>query len=74
VLFVVLGGAGLLLLALALRSLPVGTAYAVWSGIGAAGTAILGIIMLGEPAQAIRLVSIGLIVAGVIGLNLAGSH
>jgi quaternary ammonium compound-resistance protein SugE len=74
VLFVVLGVASLLLLSLALRSLPVGTAYAVWTGIGAIGTAILGIVLLGEPAQAIRLASIGLIVAGVIGLNLAGSH
>lgn len=74
VVFVVLGGASLLLLALALRSLPVGTAYAVWTGIGAAGTAVLGIVLLGEPAQALRLASIGLIVAGVVGLNLAGSH
>ena len=74
VLFVVLGIASLALLAVALRSLPVGTAYAVWTGIGAAGTAILGIVLLGESAQALRLASIGLIVAGVIGLNLSGSH
>jgi quaternary ammonium compound-resistance protein SugE len=74
VLFVVLGVASLALLALALRSLPVGTAYAVWTGIGAAGTAILGIVLLGEPAQALRLASIALIVAGVVGLNLAGGH
>jgi quaternary ammonium compound-resistance protein SugE len=74
VLFVVLGVASLALLALALRSLPVGTAYAVWTGIGAAGTAILGIVLLGEPAQALRLASITLIVAGVVGLNLAGGH
>jgi quaternary ammonium compound-resistance protein SugE len=74
VLFVVLGVASLVLLALALRSLPVGTAYAVWTGIGAAGTAILGIVLLGEPAQALRLASIALIVAGVVGLNLAGGH
>ena len=74
VLFVVLGIASLTLLAIALRSLPVGTAYAVWTGIGAAGTAILGIVLLGESAQALRLASIGLIVAGVIGLNLSGSH
>ncbi len=72
--FLVLTAASLVLLAVALRSLPVGTAYAVWTGMGAAGTAILGIVVLGEPAQAARLVSIGLIVAGVIGLNLAGSH
>lgn len=74
VLFVVLGVASLALLALALRSLPVGTAYAVWTGIGAAGTAILGIVLLGEPAQALRLASIALIVAGVVGLNLAGGR
>jgi quaternary ammonium compound-resistance protein SugE len=74
VLFVMLGVASLALLALALRSLPVGTAYAVWTGIGAAGTAILGIVLLGEPAQALRLASIALIVAGVVGLNLAGGH
>jgi quaternary ammonium compound-resistance protein SugE len=74
VLFVVLGIASLALLAVALRSLPVGTAYADWTGIGAAGTAILGIVLLGESAQALRLASIGLIVAGVIGLNLSGSH
>src|SRR6266536_2309973 len=71
VVFLVLGIASVLLLAVALRSLPVGTAYAVWTGIGAAGTAIVG---LGEPAQTVRLLSIGLIVAGVVGLNLAGSH
>jgi quaternary ammonium compound-resistance protein SugE len=72
--FLVLTAASLVLLAVALRSLPVGTAYAVWTGIGAAGTAILGIVVLGEPAPAVRLASIGLIVPGVIGLNLAGSH
>ncbi|HEV2108596.1 MAG TPA: quaternary ammonium compound efflux SMR transporter SugE [Thermomicrobiales bacterium] len=62
------------LLSLALRSLPVGTAYAVWTGIGAAGTAIVGIVMLGEPRDAFRLVSIALIIAGVVGLRLAGTH
>lgn len=61
-----------LLLALALRTLPVGTAYAVWTGIGAAGTALAGIILLGEPATVARLCSIVLIVAGVIGLKLFG--
>ncbi len=74
VVFLVLGIASVLLLAVALRSLPVGTAYAVWTGIGAAGTAVVGIVVLGEPAQTVRLLSIGLIVAGVVGLNLAGSH
>ncbi len=57
------------LLGLALKSLPVGTAYAVWTGIGAVGTAILGIYLLGEPATAGRLVCIGLIVSGIVGLK-----
>ena len=56
----------------ALRSFPVGTAYAVWTGIGAAGTALVGMAMLGESVSVLKLVSIGLILAGVIGLNLAG--
>jgi quaternary ammonium compound-resistance protein SugE len=57
-------------LGLALRTLPVGTAYAVWTGIGAVGTAILGMILFGESAAAARLVCIGLIVAGIVGLKL----
>jgi len=59
------------LLGIAMKSLPVGTAYAVWVGVGAVGTAILGIVLLGEPANAGRLVSLGLIVAGIVGLKLA---
>ncbi|MHC2437499.1 quaternary ammonium compound efflux SMR transporter SugE [Bradyrhizobium sp. USDA 4451] len=59
-----------LLLGLALKTLPIGTAYAVWTGIGAVGTATLGIILLGEPATAMRLASIGLIVSGIVGLKL----
>lgn len=58
------------LLGLALKTLPVGTAYAVWTGIGTVGTAALGIILLGEPVTALRLVCIGLIVAGIVGLKL----
>ncbi|EHK59105.1 quaternary ammonium compound efflux SMR transporter SugE [Allomesorhizobium alhagi] len=58
------------LLGLALKTLPVGTAYAVWTGIGTVGTAVLGIYLLGEPATVIRLVCIGLIVAGIVGLKL----
>ena len=58
------------LLGIAMKGLPVGTAYAVWVGVGAAGTAILGIVLLGEPANAGRMVSLGLIVAGIIGLKL----
>jgi quaternary ammonium compound-resistance protein SugE len=59
------------LLGLAMKSMPVGTSYAVWVGIGAVGTAILGIVLFNEPAHAARLASITLIVAGIIGLKLA---
>jgi quaternary ammonium compound-resistance protein SugE len=58
-------------LALALKTIPVGTGYAVWTGIGAVGTAILGIVLFAEPASGARLVCIGLIVAGILGLKLA---
>ena len=64
-------GVSFYLLSLALRTLPTGTGYAVWVGIGAVGTAILGVLFLGEPATAMRLISIGLIILGVIGLRLA---
>ena len=73
-LFVVSAVVSFGLLSYALRSLPVGTAYAVWTGIGAAGTAILGMAVLGEPRDAIRLVSIALIIAGVVGLRFAGGN
>jgi quaternary ammonium compound-resistance protein SugE len=59
------------LLAVAVRTLPIGTGYAVWTGIGAAGTALLGIVLFGESADAVRLASIGLIIAGIIGLKIA---
>lgn len=62
--------ASMALLGLALKTLPIGTAYAVWTGIGAVGTALLGIALLGEPATALRLMCIGLIVAGIVGLKL----
>jgi quaternary ammonium compound-resistance protein SugE len=52
-----------------MRSLPVGTAYAVWTGIGAVGTVVLGIVLFGEPASVARLVCVGLIVAGILGLK-----
>jgi quaternary ammonium compound-resistance protein SugE len=58
------------LLGIAMESLPVGTAYAVWVGIGAVGTAILGIILLNESANPARLVSLGVILAGIVGLKL----
>lgn len=57
------------LLAVSLRSLPVGTAYAVWTGIGAAGTAVVGMIWLGEPRDTLKLVSLVLLLAGIVGLR-----
>ena len=60
-------------LAQALKTIPVGTGYAVWTGIGAAGTAILGIVLFAESASLSRLVCIGLIVAGIIGLKLTST-
>ncbi len=63
--------ASMSLLGLALRTLPLGTAYAVWTGIGTVGTAVLGIVLFDEPATAIRLACIALIVAGILGLRLA---
>jgi quaternary ammonium compound-resistance protein SugE len=59
------------LLGIAMKSLPVGTSYAIWVGVGAVGTAILGIVLFGEAASAGRLISLGLIVAGIVGLKLA---
>lgn len=59
------------LLGIAMKSLPVGTAYAVWVGVGAVGTVILGIVMLGEPANPGRIFSVGLIIAGILGLKLS---
>ena len=61
------------LLGVAMKSLPVGTSYAVWVGVGAVGTAILGIVLLGESANLGRFVSLGLIVAGIVGLKLSSS-
>ncbi|HEU0203696.1 MAG TPA: quaternary ammonium compound efflux SMR transporter SugE [Burkholderiaceae bacterium] len=59
------------LLAVAMKHLPVGTAYSVWVGIGAVGTVVLGIALFGEPADAARLISVALIVSGIAGLKLA---
>jgi quaternary ammonium compound-resistance protein SugE len=64
------GLSSVVLLSLSLRSLPMGTGYAVWTGIGAAGTAILGMAVLGESAAPLRVLCMGLILAGVIGLKL----
>ncbi|MDP9471919.1 MAG: multidrug efflux SMR transporter [Chloroflexota bacterium] len=69
--FLLGGGASFYLLTRALQSLPVGTAYAIWTGIGAAGTALVGMLVLGEPRGALRIGSLILIVAGVVGLRLA---
>jgi len=65
--------ASMILLGIAMKTLPVGTAYAVWVGVGAVGTVVLGIVLFGEPAGALRIASIVLIVAGIVGLKLA-SH
>ncbi len=62
------------LLSIILRDLSVGTTYAIWAGAGTAAIAVIGIVVLGEPATALKLVSIALIVAGVIGLNASGAH
>lgn len=59
------------LLGIAMKTLPVGTAYSVWVGVGAVGTVAMGILLLGEPANAARLFSVALIVAGIVGLKLA---
>ena len=62
------------LLGIAMKSLPVGSAYAVWVGIGAVGTAILGMVLFGEPATPARIASLGFIVAGIVGLKLTSGH
>lgn len=63
--------ASFLLLGIALKSLPVGTAYAIWVGIGAVGTALLGMLLFGESTDVLKLLSLGLICAGIVGLKLA---
>lgn len=63
--------ASFLLLGIALKTLPVGTAYAIWVGIGAVGTALLGILLFGESTNVLKVVSLGLICAGIVGLKLA---
>ncbi|PZM08616.1 DMT family transporter [Rhizobium tubonense] len=71
VLTIATGLASVALLSHSLRTLPVGTGYAVWTGIGAAGTAILGIVLLGDSAAPVRMLCIALILSGIIGLKLA---
>lgn len=72
--FVISLALSMFLLAQALRTLPVGTAYAVWTGIGAAGTAVVGMVWLGESRDVLKLVSLGLLVAGIVGLRVTSSH
>src|SRR3954452_12214785 len=62
------------MLALVLRELPVGLTYAVWAAVGTALIAAIGVVAFGEPANVLKLLSLGLIIAGVVGLNLAGAH
>lgn len=72
--FLVFGGISFLLLSKSLQSIPVGTAYAIWTGIGAAGTAILGIIIFREPASALRIAFLVLLVGSIIGLKFVSDH
>ncbi len=72
-LFLVFAAGSFTLLSIGLRTLPVGSAYAVWTGIGAVGTAVFGMVVLGESTQTLKLVSIALVVAGVVGLQLSSS-
>ena len=62
------------MLALVLRDMPIGLTYAVWAAVGTALIAAIGIVAFGEPATTLKLLSLGLIIAGVVGLNMAGSH
>ena len=64
----------IVLLARALRTIPVGTGYAVWTGIGAVGTALVGILVLGEPKDSSRLIALTAIIGGIVGLKLASPH
>lgn len=72
--FAVFMFASVYLLGVALKSLPLGTAYTVWTGIGAVGTVLYGILVLGEPADLRRLACIGLILAGIVGLRLVSTR
>jgi quaternary ammonium compound-resistance protein SugE len=72
--FIVLSTASIVLLGIAMKSLPVGTAYAVWTGIGAVGTVLLGIALFGDSADPRRLACMGLILAGIVGLKFLSPH
>jgi quaternary ammonium compound-resistance protein SugE len=70
----VFGGLSFLLLSLALRTLPISSAYAIWTGIGAAGTALVSVVLLGESGSLVKLLAIAAIIGGVVGLRLTGSE
>ncbi len=72
--FLVGAGGSFFLLSVALRTLPIGVAYGVWTGIGAAGTATIGMLVLGESRDVLKLLSLLLLVAGIIGLRFTGGH
>jgi len=72
--FIVFAAFSFISLNLALRDLPIGTAYAVWTGIGAAGAVLFGILLFGESSSAMRLAFVAMIVTGIIGLQLSGGH
>jgi quaternary ammonium compound-resistance protein SugE len=74
VITIIVGTVSFILLAHALKTIPAGTAYAIWTGIGAAGTAIIGIIILNEPRDALRIFSILLIISGIIGLKISSAQ
>lgn len=67
-------GASVWLLAIAMRTLPLGTAYAIWVGIGAMGAAIAGVVLFDEPLGALKLASLALVVCGIVGLKIASGH
>jgi quaternary ammonium compound-resistance protein SugE len=73
-LFLACAASSFTLLSIGVRTLPVGSAYAVWTGIGAVGTAVYGMVALGESTQVLKLVSVALVVAGVVGLPLTSSE
>ena len=72
--FIISLALSMFLLATSLKTLPVGTAYAVWTGIGAAGTAIVGMLWLGESRDVLKLVSLVILLAGIIGLRITSAH
>jgi quaternary ammonium compound-resistance protein SugE len=72
--FIISLALSMFLLATALKTLPVGTAYAVWTGIGAAGTAIVGMLWFGESRDVLKLISLAMLLAGIVGLRITSTH